>query len=193
MSWTVRQVVGMGGLSQAEMDDNAREVRSHFNNWTLNAVCGMLGNMVQESGINPGAWQIAIDNTRGGFGLVQWTPGSKVIDWCNSQSISYLNGENQCIRIDYEKANGLQYYQTTAFPMSFTAYTQSTETPEYLAEAWLKNYERAGVAALTTRQQWARYYYDLLEGETPEPPDPPQPEPPTPVLPIWIMKKRRRF
>lgn len=195
MSWTVIETSGYGGLTQTQMDDNAREIRSHFSSWTLNAVSGMLGNMVQESGVNPGAWQGTIGDTRYGLGLVQWTPATKIINWCNDNNIPYLNGENQCRRIDYEKANGLQYYQTAAFPLSFNQYTQSTQTPEYLAEAWLKNYERAGVAALSTRQQWARYYYDLLDGETPTPPEPPTPEPPTPEIniPVFILKKRRRF
>lgn len=194
MSWTVIEVSGMGGLTQTQMDDNARMVKAHFNTWTLNAVAGMLGNMVQESGINPGAWQGAINDTRHGFGLVQWTPATKVINWCNESGLAYLNGENQCRRIDYEKANGLQYYKTAAWPLTFQQFTQSADTPENLAAAFLANYERAGTAALATRQHWARYYYDLLGGSTPTPPDPPGPEPPAPVkIPIFILKKKRRW
>lgn len=47
--------------------------------WTKQSVAGILGNIQSESGLNPDIW-----SGDGGYGLVQWTPGSKLIDWCDS-------------------------------------------------------------------------------------------------------------
>ena len=46
-------------LSRSEALDNAKYIAEYFLDfgWTLNAVCGMLGNMERESWINPGVWQ----------------------------------------------------------------------------------------------------------------------------------------
>lgn len=41
----------------------------------------MLGNMQQESGINPGIWEV-LPNANFGYGLVQWTPAiDKFFSW----------------------------------------------------------------------------------------------------------------
>ena len=50
--------------------------------WTYNAGIAVIGNLEQESGINPGQWQGGYnigdwDNNSCGFGLAQWTPGRK--------------------------------------------------------------------------------------------------------------------
>lgn len=65
------------------------------NGWKLPQICAILGNICQESTINPGLWERAkgtpyaptppddwqsIPNTHG-YGLVQWTPSSDFIPW----------------------------------------------------------------------------------------------------------------
>ena len=70
----------------------------------------MLGNMQRESTINPGLWQNMDEgNTSLGLGLVQWTPATNLINWCNNFGLDYLDIESQCSRIIYELENGLQY------------------------------------------------------------------------------------
>ena len=116
-----------------------------------------LGNMQRESNINPGLWEsLDYGNTSGGFGLTQWTPATKYLNWAQergypcgndySDKTSYMNGQLQ--RILWEVENNEQWIATPSFNFSFSAFTKSTQSPEYLAEAFLKNYERAGVEAL---------------------------------------------
>lgn len=99
-------------LPQKQMEHNATLVYEYFTEkvtppWNPVAIAGMLGNMQAESTINPGRWENGeINNLDAGYGLVQWTPASKYINWAGS---SFSNGDRQCARIDYERANGLQW------------------------------------------------------------------------------------
>lgn len=170
-------------LGLTDQQNNASLVWGFFSEygWTLNAVCGMLGNMVAESTINPGRWESGIVNpARNGLGLVQWTPGNKLITWCQSQGYNYTDGTAQCLRIIYELRNGIQYYATSDYPLDFWAFTSSTENPHYLASAFLHNYERPEDASATEqyRRNQAQYWWDYFEGgPVPPPPDPPGPAP----------------
>lgn len=139
--------------------------------WTQNAIAALLGNMQQESNINPGVWQdLNYGNMDGGYGLVQWTPATNYTSWADtlgypwgnnySNKESYINGQLE--RILWEVTNGTQWIPTAAFNFSFIDYIKSSQTPEYLAEAFLKNYERAGTEVLAARQQNARYWFNNL-------------------------------
>lgn len=78
-----------GGLTQEQMEANARYIYKYFSDegWSKEAISGMLGNMQWESGsINPGAWQFWNETGFGsGYGLVQWTPNKfvpkKFLQW----------------------------------------------------------------------------------------------------------------
>jgi len=180
-------------LTESEMEHNAIEVWSYFKvwDWTLNAVAGMLGNMQAESTINPGRWEKGVEYG-GGYGLVQWTPYTNYSNWAGAGWQN--NGTKQCERIIYEwEDNYAQWGVTSAYPITFKQFSASTETPEYLASAFLYNYERPRYPGATEayRQAWARKWYNYLGGVTP-----------TPVLskgmPVWMMcrpniKRRKRY
>lgn len=161
-------VSGNRYLSTSEMAINATYIKNWLlaKGWTLNAICGVLGNMEVESTINPALWQSMDEgNTSVGYGLVQWTPASKLISYADSIGTSYSDIDTQLQRIIYEKDNGIQYYKTSAYPLTFTQFTKSTKSPEYLASAFLKNYERAGVEKEDVRRTNARYWYDYFVGQ----------------------------
>lgn len=161
-------------LSISEMKVNATYIYNYYlqKGWTAFAICGMLGNMQRESTINPGIWQSLDEgNTSLGYGLVQWTPATNYTNWCDSRGLEYSKMESNLARIDYELANGLQWIETSKYPISFSEFTTSTLSPSVLAEIFLLNYERAGVAALEERQTNANYWYNYLTGNTP-PDDP---------------------
>ena len=112
-------------LSVEEMKDNAQYILNYFldKGWSKNAICGMLGNMQTESTINPGIWQdLNEGNTVNGFGLVQWTPATKLINWCNSLNppIDYHNIESQCRRIQ-QQAHNKRPQQRQLFLESFNS------------------------------------------------------------------------
>lgn len=166
-------------ISEAQRQINARYIYQYFTSkgWTLNAIAGMLGNMQRESGINSGVWQSLNEgNLSGGLGLVQWTPATNLIDWATSHGYSdYTDIDCQLAKIMDEFTNGGQYYKTDDFPLTFYEFSRSKESPEYLASAFLHNYERAGTAAELERQQNARYWYDYLSSYVSSEPEPDEP------------------
>ena len=155
-------------LTKEQMTVNATYIMGEFTShgWSKNAIAGMLGNMERESTINPGLWQSLNEgNLSGGFGLVQWTPATNYTDWADSNGYSWGDIDGQIARIIYELNNGLQWISTSEYPLSFQEFTISSESPEYLASAFLKNYERAGVEEEQERRDNARYWFDVLDGE----------------------------
>lgn len=152
-------------LTLSEMQVNAKYIWWYLKNrgWSLNAVCGMLGNMQRESTINPGIWQnLDEGNTSLGYGLVQWTPTTNYLNWCESNGLTPSEMDSNLKRIIYELNNGLQYYSTDEYPESFKEFSVSTKSVEYLVTAFLKNYERAGVEALDERIENGNYWYNYL-------------------------------
>ena len=115
-NWAVSET---GGIGSAGMANNAEIIRGYFSNngWTMNAIAAIVGNMQVESGINPGRWENDdVGNLSGGFGLVQWTPATKLRDWIDSTyGGDYTNGDYQLDRIIYELENGLQYSPAKGF------------------------------------------------------------------------------
>lgn len=183
-------------LSRSEMENNATLLWGDFKSkgWSLNAVCGMLGNMQTESSINPGIWENLTVNYNRGFGLVQWTPASKYINWAGS---NYTDGYLQCERIQWELNNGQQYYPTSKYPMTFREFSVSTETPEYLAQVFITNYERPKDPDQPIRSTQAREWYNFLSDSPDPPPDPPEP-PPTPSgeyprMKLWMALRHKYY
>lgn len=155
-------------LTQAEMEGNARVIAAAFltRGWGINAIAAMLGNMQSESGINPGIYEtLDSTSTTNGFGLVQWTPNTKYKAWADANGYAYGDIMAQIARIQYEVDNGLQWISTDAYPMTFEAFTTSTQTPEYLAQAFLYNYERPASLDQPNRSTQARAWYDFIVAE----------------------------
>lgn len=149
------------------MEVNARFVADYLHNrgWSLNAIAGLLGNMQTESGINPGIWQSLDEgNTSLGYGLVQWTPATKYLSWCNENGLEPSAMESALDRIEYELENGLQYAKTKAYPLTFREFKVSTESPYYLGQAFMKNYERPANQSTTKRGTQADKWYKFLTG-----------------------------
>lgn len=169
-----------GAIGQNGMENNALIIRDYLalNGWSFNAISALLGNMQAESGINPARWENDIvGNLGGGFGLVQWTPATKLINWVEVQysdgvlpSNDYTDGFNQLARIEYEVNNNIQYYPTAAFKESFREWTTSNKNPGYLAAAFMKNYERPldqSFKVQIQRAKNARQWHIFLTGSDP--------------------------
>ncbi len=147
---------------------NAKKIKKYFEGkgWTLNAICGMLGNMEAESGI------IADKNQIGGgsgYGLVQWTPKSKLVNWANEKGLNYKTVSTQCKRIKWELDNNEQYYKTKKYPLTFKQFSKSKKSAAYLAEVFVMNYERPASPNITTRRDYAKKWYNYFNGTTSNP------------------------
>lgn len=170
-------------LNQQHRDENARLIYDYLTNlgWTPQSVAGILGNMDVESSMNPaliegrGYHTLPTNNsvlaitTQTGVGLVQWTgttntppAGQKLASFAIRYNKEWYDGELQCFRLEREYDEDLQFDHGTVDGVSYDwqVYTSSTETPEQLAKVWQTLYERGGTDT-QTRQQKARYYYNL--------------------------------
>ena len=158
--------------------------------WTLNAICGFLGNVDLESTINPGIYndlQILQSNA---YGLVQWVPGSRYRNWAQSNGWPIYTIKPQLARLWYEEnipsgQDGHEWYVQTNpdilqgrepynLRTELAFWTDTEHTVEWLSDAWLFNYERPSVPTdtINTRQQRARKWYNFLSGTPPTPPGP---------------------
>ena len=188
MAW----VKGNRYLSLEEMQNNALIIYNYFTEkgWSINAICGMLGNMQAESTINPGIWQSLIEGSGGGggWGLVQWTPWTNFTNWADSKGYSHDDGYAQCEWIETQtKATG-QWIQTASYPITWDNFKVSVGTPEWLAYAFLFNFERPASLDKPERQTQARYWYDYItNGEHPITPTPSTRR----KMPLWFMLRRR--
>lgn len=171
--------------------------------WTLQAMCAFWGNVEAESTYNPWRWEgdyVHSSNddlsSTGGYGFAQFTPSAKYIwneaaqmnegygpnfsDWTGN----IYDGDSQCrfidVYADYSTDNPYGYN------ISYEEFKTGYYSPEYLAKAWLHNYERPpdqSPAVEEYRASIARYWYDLLIEYDPSDPIPPeggggQPTPP---------------
>lgn len=153
-------------LDRSEMYNNALYIAAWLleKGWTFEAIGAILGNMEAESTMNPGLWESRDEgNLEGGYGLTQWTPASKYVNWCSLNGYTNPNDiDAQLSRIIYELENGVQYYKTDEYPETFREFTQSEKDVEYLACAFVTNYERPKSPDLNERSSNARYWYDII-------------------------------
>lgn len=136
-------------LKQHERLTNARYIYNYLKNkgWSSNAIFAMLGNMEEESYINPGKWEYDEDGNRRGYGLTQWTPSTKYTDWLSSGA-DKSDIDNQLERILYEASTGSQWIKGNHSPaMTFSEFTTSKQSVAVLAEYFLRCYEHPANAS----------------------------------------------
>ena len=162
--------------------------------WTVQAVAAVYGNIEAESGYNFWVWEnnyIHSSNDdlehTGGYGFCQFTPSAKYI-WSDyaKENEGYgpnfsdwegniFDGDSQLRFIDehadYDEDTPYGYYIT------YDEFKTGHYSPEYLAKAWLHNYERPreqGPGVEDYRASVARYWYDILIEYDPSEPIPPE-------------------
>lgn len=166
-------------LTQEQQDANAIYIRDYcysiYPDWTQNAVAAMCGNFAHEGVMNPAQWQYGMDMAPdSGYGLGQWTPSTKILDFLSQGGYPNYSIPGQMDRVAWEAANNQQWIPTSTYPMSMEDFLISEDPPSTLASAWLYDWERPGDPASTEgiRQASADYYYELFTGNPPKPPEP---------------------
>lgn len=159
-------------LTQPERENNCLMLWNYFRplGWSLEAVSAMAGNMEYESNINPGIWgnlEPWGDASEKGYGLVQWTPYTRITNWLQSKGYSLTDGNAQCEKIQEELEHPEienTWHPTTEYTMTFREFSVSTGTPDYLADVFLKCYERPANPDQPERGTAALRWYKFLEG-----------------------------
>lgn len=177
-------------LTEAESLSNAQLVADHFAaTWSKEAICALCGNMRHESSLNPNIWEFGYGHSLSrGYGLVQWTPASKYIDWATAAGLDWTLGDSQLARIDFEADQSIQWiangYQlrygnsTPKYDFSFAEFRSNSvglDVPS-LTEAFMWNYEgpsfTAGNDSLAGRQAFAQTCLTTLTFNGAPPPTP---------------------
>ena len=198
MAWIYRIGV-QEHLTQAEKENNALEFYNYFASIgvTLEAICGMLGNVDWESDLNPGMKETSSVNS--GWGLIQWTPSTVLTGWCENNGYQWFQGGIQCWRIECEGTGGYgasgYWLPTSQYPYSWSQFCQLTNV-ETATKAYLYERERAGSVAEAQRLARANAWYAYLSGQPTPPPTPPTPPTPTERkkgMPLYMMIKPQRL
>jgi hypothetical protein len=166
----------------------------YFKGWTLQAIAGLCGNVMQESKFNPAL--IEIGGT--GHGLVQWTPPSNlydVLDVLYGSHDDWQDGNKQCnvLYAEYEESTGLahrgiepQWYPSSYSSMDWKTWASSTQDPGELALIFQANYERPA-SLHPERAEYARKWFDILKLIDPKQPGYNTHDPKKYNMPIWMM------
>ncbi|WP_304678112.1 phage tail tip lysozyme [uncultured Limosilactobacillus sp.] len=141
--------------------NNATYIHNYFINqgWTTNAIAGMLGNFVSESGLIPDLHQYGGGP---GYGIAQW-PASAVQGWCRNNGYDYRTLQGQCAYIQYQMTHGQQYYPSRYSRMTANEYMHSYDSAYNLGMIWLNNFERPANRNQPARGQQAQYWYQYFQ------------------------------
>jgi len=182
------KATGAYSENSAEYKSNCKAFYAYMTRklgYTHNAACAILGNIYAESGMNPWRWQGDAAPSKSqatfpgiGYGLVQWTPAQKYVK--NTAAKKYQTfGPNYSdedgkgsdwyaqmyfmnkINTQAVGGYGPQYAINTSYnyQITWTEFKTGNYSLEYLAAAWLHNFERP--ADQSTIVEDLRYSYAL--------------------------------
>lgn len=199
---TIEWIYKQSALNQSEMENNATIVINYYRSQGINdyTIAAILGNMQAESTIEP--WRQETGGS--GYGLVQWTPQSVLINHCNILGFEdATNGDTQLKVIVREiqgnPASVKEWYTTAAFINNYTSSGATSDMIEVTGNQFLSNtmgwdeqklaimfmvgYERPNydpsINHVEFRKQCATAWYQFMGGVVPPTPVPPTPPPPS--------------
>lgn len=161
-------------LTEERQTANAEYIYDYLSDrgWTREAICGLLGNIQQESWFNPGVWQNRTEDKGDvtlGYGLVQWSEaGDKILMWMDitadqadflartdanrlmDMQLEHLISSCQWGKGEWLQKNAVREHGSP-YQMSFDEFISSTNDPGELALVFHGHYERS--ADDNTRKQ----------------------------------------
>lgn len=190
MAWTYEWTAGYTNFSESEKYENARllwyGLKSH--GWTDSAVAGAMGNFEYESGgqFNLGQWQHGYhvgDWDTAGLGLGQWTPASKLADYCGGRTeqaccngdkqIAFIATGNQWLTNLVNRDGYSRYYGYSGIPYydNLSQYTSdNSKSPEDMCLSFQCFWERGDAndvrKSMSTRQGYARKWFNTFGGSS---------------------------
>ena len=198
-------------LTQSEMENNADIIISYYRsiNYNDKTIAAILGNMEAESTLSPVREEI----DGAGYGLVQWTPESKLQNHCNTLGLSpHTSGDVQLQVLDKElgTASVNEWYTSSAFIHNYTSSGATDDMIGVTSSEFKRNDMNFSVSKLTIlfmagyerpstnpnvnhidkRKSFSSKWYQYIGGHSPEPPVPPTP--PLPPEPPYIVPKIKR-
>ena len=136
--------------------------------WDKASICALCGNMRAESWINPNIWEFGYGHSlQRGYGLVQWTPATKLMDWAAGEGLDYTSGDTQMARINYETIQNIQWgpkiYGTPPYDFRSFALNTNNNDVATLTEYFIRFYEApANLSTLPARIAFANRCFNEL-------------------------------
>lgn len=216
MSWIARN----GPLNQSEMENNADIIIAYYRGLGIDdsTISAILGNMENESTINPLREEQGQPISQRGFGLVQWTPVTSLQNHCSTLGLSpYTDGDVQLQVIPHEVRNNpsgvAEWYTTTANIRPYYNSGATSDmigitgsqflsnsmgwTPEKLAVMFMVGYERPsydpGVNHYQRRMTSARKWWNYMQGQPPTPTPTPLPKRPKGKFNFLLYNRKKRM
>lgn len=119
MSWLTKEAP----LTEEEMKNNANIIINRFRlmGYDDNTIASILGNMENESTINPGRYESGVGP---GYGLIQWTPQNSLVEHTTNIGLSdWDNGDTQLnvviSELLGEPVENLSWYTSTGFIQNY--------------------------------------------------------------------------
>lgn len=165
-------ICSAGGSTQLTGSDNAEKIWNFFTGKGLSAVqvAGIMGNLQQESSLDPEKLQGGkrsqnpADAGSGGFGLMQWTPGSKIVGLLSQAGITspvYELG-TQLDLVWWHMNNT----SPTGVKNFIAGFLQKTSIEEATSD-FEERMEGAGKPMMERRIQYAKDFYALYANSSP--------------------------
>ena len=176
LTWKYQNSDGSLRLNQDNIRNNGILAYLYFRNagWKIRPICAVLGNMQWESTINPATYQgfhpTGDDtDTSLGYGLVQWTPPSKIKNWLASHGYAARDGDAQCKWIDEETTSVGQWINRGSYYETFSAFKNDvTHNTEWLTRCFERCFEGsadgANSYAMQQRIDYANAWETFIRG-----------------------------
>lgn len=148
-------------LNQAEQENNANIIINYYRSVGLNdcTIAAILGNMQSESTLSP---VLTERGGGGGYGLVQWTPRTVLVDHCATLGLSPVDSGDVQIQVIIQEIIGVasvrEWYTSQAFISNYYNSGATSDmvgitgdmflhntmnwTPDKLAVLFMAGYER---------------------------------------------------
>lgn len=197
MSWVYDDTKGQNRFAWAwnsnEAINNYWQMYHYFvdsGKMTVQALCGILGNVAHESQGNP--WQEQVNSPDRGFGLIQWTPPSSLTSVYHNQ---YPTGDEQCLLIWNEIIDnqvwtpaGRRFYPNHGYNYDAASFCALTDEAEAARAYFWERVRGTNEAIRVSHAQWI--LSDVFGGQ-PQPPTPPSPSPDNEDVMWWALKLLR--
>lgn len=216
MSWNYVITDSYNALTTAQINENAEIIYNELTaqQWSIQAICGALGNMTHEGQMNPGqcenGWGVPSSPSDiyylGGLGLIGWTaylrddePGvypNAMMLYAQQLGRDWWDGNLQVQLLANADDNPVSQYFSWLpdgpwSDVSFSEYKRWNGTSADAAACFCWNVEKPGniEATIPLRRASAEAWYEYFTGgpEPPTPPSPPEPPEPGELTPLKFL------
>ena len=162
-------------LTDEEYFNNCKCIYQFFTGlWSDQAIASFCGAIYVESRANPNCWQGYDQNympaNLEGFGLVQWTPYTRITEWLEKRGYSLDQyGEGQCQKIKEEwseNSTSGPWIPTSTYNVTFKDWAKETgQSMEWMVMAYLVDYGRGVNSLVDQRVEMANQVLNYIQND----------------------------